>query len=80
MIAAQCPRCGDHWTDHAGVEEPICRVQRDAPREETMNITKRAKCPDCGSVNVKHLGIDAGSHEDLYQCRDCGQVADKSDF
>lgn len=45
-----------------------------------MNITKQATCPDCGGKNVSRLGIDPGSHEDLYECQDCGQVADKSDF
>lgn len=49
-------------------------------RGSAVNITKKAKCPECASGNVKHLGVDAGSHEDLYECRDCGMVADKSDF
>ena len=39
-----------------------------------MNITKEAVCPDCGSRNVEHLGLDSGSHEDLYECLDCGHV------
>lgn len=24
-MTPDCPRCGERWTDHGGIEEPICR-------------------------------------------------------
>ena len=24
IAAGRCPRCGDPWTDHSGIEDPIC--------------------------------------------------------
>jgi uncharacterized Zn finger protein len=45
-----------------------------------MKITIQAKCPACSSRNVRHIGLDDGSGEDLYECQDCGQMACKEDF
>jgi DNA-directed RNA polymerase subunit RPC12/RpoP len=45
-----------------------------------VKITRDARCPSCGSTRVRHHGHDAGSDEDLYECLDCGQMADKADF
>lgn len=45
-----------------------------------MIIAMRATCPECGSHDVRRLGVDPGSHEDLLECRECGAMADKRDF
>lgn len=28
-VPGKCPHCGERWTDHGGVEEPICRDERE---------------------------------------------------
>ena len=45
-----------------------------------MKASRALLCPECGSKDVRHLGRDANTDEDLYECRACGCIADVRDF